>query len=121
MSTDKGLWATSDEATDGSLSCDPPSSSPFAPSFGDHGLHPPVNGGFQHHVPTISLLRNEGTVKINGEFLHLKFLLRGGGDGGAMRRGGGSCIRVGTDNTIECSSLLEAGIGVGHNNGEEVT
>lgn len=104
-----------------SPSCDPSPSSPFTPSFGNDALHPLVNGGFQHHIPTFSLLRNERTVKVYGELLRPKFLLRGRSSGGAMRRGSGSCIMVGTDNTVECSSPLEAGIGVGHNNGEEVT
>lgn len=95
--------------------------SPFAPSFGNDTLHPPIDGGLQNRVPTLSLLRNERAVKQNGKFLHLEFLFSGGGDGGFVRGDIGSDTRISTNNTIECSPPLEAGVGVGHDDGKEVT
>ena len=64
-------------------------SSPFAPSFCNDTLHPSIDGRLQHCVPTLSLLSNEGDVKVNGKFSHLghlKFLFRGG-DGCSVGRG----------------------------------
>ena len=58
--------------------------SPFALSFGNNTLHPPIDGGLQDCVPTVALLRNEGTVEQNGELLYLEFLFSGGGDGGSV-------------------------------------
>ena len=99
-SLSEDLRGVGGEATNRDVGCNPWPRSPFAPSFGDNTFHPPIYGGLQDRVPTLSLLRNEGTIKQDGEFLHLEFLFSGGGGGGSVRGCIGTYTRTGTNNTI---------------------
>lgn len=94
-----------------------PLNSPFSPSLCNNTLHPSLDCGPQHDVPTLSLLGDEGTIKENGEFLRLEFLFRGRGIGGSVGGYRGSSLSA--DYAVECFPPL--GVGTGHDDRKEIT